>query len=174
MGASLQPLKQPRMHSSLCFVASLAVVSANVGSQVSFNGMTHAVNHLAGGDRLAAAAHASALQAQGFQGGFQGFQGPATAGFQGGFRGFQGPAAPGFQGQFQGFQGPAAAPAALLSRLPLLSRLASSVSRAPLPSRVLLQPSRDRLLLEALSTSKETLELLLWSTSELHTARLFI
>merc|ERR1711913_254021 len=113
MGVSLQPLKQPRMHSSLCFVASLAVVSANVGSQVSFNGMTHAVNHLAGGDRLAAAAHASALQAQGFQGGFRGFQGPATTGFQGpATAGFQGPATAGFQGQFQGFQGPAAAPAA--------------------------------------------------------------
>merc|ERR550519_2772861 len=108
------------MHSSLCFLTSLAVASANVGSHVSFNGMTHAVNHLAGGDRLAAAAHATALQTQGFQGGFQGFQGqaapgfqgPTTAGFQGGFQGFQGPAAPGFQGQFQGFQGPAAAPAA--------------------------------------------------------------
>merc|ERR1711935_479729 len=90
------------MQSSLCFVATLAVVSANVGSQVSFNGMTHAVNHLAGGDRLAAAAHATALQAQGFQGGFQGFQGQATPGFQG-------PATAGFQGQFQGFQGPAPA-----------------------------------------------------------------
>merc|ERR1711970_463211 len=120
MGSTSPAPQGSIMHSSLCFVASLAVVSANVGSQVSFNGMTHAVNHLAGGDRLAAAAHASALQAQGFQGGFQGFQGPATtgfqgpatAGFQGGFRGFQGPATPGFQGQFQGFQGPAAAPAA--------------------------------------------------------------
>ena len=82
--------------------------------------MSQSVNHLAGGDRLAAAAHATALQNQAFQGGFQGFQGPATTGFQGpatagfrgGFQGFQGPAAPGFQGQFQGFQGPApAAPA---------------------------------------------------------------
>merc|ERR1719430_2808613 len=41
-----------------------------------------------------------------------------------------------------------------LPLLLLLSKLASSVSRAPLPSRALLQPSRDRLLLEALSTSK--------------------
>ena len=89
--------------------------------QVSLNGMTvSSVNHLAGGDRLAAAAHATVLAQQGFQGGFQGFQGqaapgfqgPTTAGFQGGFQGFQGPAAPGFQGQFQGFQGPAVAPAA--------------------------------------------------------------
>merc|ERR1712021_77000 len=104
------PAPQASMQSSLCFVATLAVVSANVGSQVSFNGMTHAVNHLAGGDRLAAAAHATALQAQGFQGGFQGFQGQATPGFQGpATAGFQGPATAGFQGGFRGFQGPAPA-----------------------------------------------------------------
>merc|ERR1719341_2540256 len=54
----------------------------------------------------------------------------------------------------------------LPSRLPLLSRLPlfsnSSVSRALLPSRALLLPlTRDRLLLEALSTSKANLIALL-------------
>merc|ERR1712130_896773 len=46
----------------------------------------------------------------------------------------------------------------VLHLLPLLSRLASSVSRAQLPSRALLQPlTRASLLLEALSTSKASL-----------------
>merc|ERR1711936_934656 len=107
------PALQATMHSTVYFVAAIAAASANVGSHVSLNGMTvSSVNHLAGGDRLAAAAHATALQAQGIQGGFQGpvvsgFQGPTSVGFQGGFQGFQSPTAPGFQGQFQGFQGSA-------------------------------------------------------------------
>merc|ERR1712203_1133928 len=116
MGADLQPPKQRRMHSSFCFVASLAVASANVASQVTFNGMTRGVNHLAGGDRLAAAAHATALQAQGFQGGFQG---PATTGFQG-------PASTGFQVASQGSK-----------VLPLLASRVSSRASEVLPLHLL-------------------------------------